>query len=792
MLELKNIKKTYKSGEEISVALDDITLSFGNSEFVSILGASGSGKTTLLNIIGGLDKYTSGDLIVDGTSTKDFKDVDWDSYRNGTIGFVFQSYNLISHLSVLDNVKMALSLSGISSKEGDKRAKDALIEVGLEKHINKRPNQLSGGQMQRVAIARALVNNPKILLADEPTGALDTKTSIQIMELIKKISENRLVIMVTHNPELAKEYSDRIINLRDGLVIEDTAPNNNEKDSKGGYREVKTSMSFFMAIKSSLKNLLTKRMRTTMVTIAGSIGIISIGLVLSISSGMNSYIDLMQKDTLSSIPITISSTESTSTMAQFRVSEIDEEKAKELEKSTTINRKKSSATHENKYAEDTLGNGYTFIEYFEKNAKKYYSDISFTTGYKLKVLTKNENGEVQEARKQSSNGRGPAMMINTSLFSALPENKTLVTDKYDVILSKEENFEYPKNSNEMVLVIGEDNSLSEETLTALGYKSDSEVNFTELLGKKFSIISNDNYYQKMLNSERFGVKEINEEMYSTGTEVEIVAILKPKEPNTIAIMSDIAYLKSLESDMVLKEADSEIVKVQRENSEINVLSPSNEKIEKSVYLSIMQQLGGDTTPTQISIYPTTFENRDKVVEIINKYNKLVADKFGMGTEEYEKNSIRYTDMAKTVTDSMSTMINAITVILVAFSAISLVVSSIMIGILTYVSVVERTKEIGIMRAMGARKKDITRIFNAESSTIGLFSGMIGVIIAMLATIPINSAIESALKVEGFNTNLSITNASLLVLLSVVLTFIAGYIPSKMAAKKDPVEALRTE
>ena len=781
MLELKDIRKVYPTVGEESVALDNINLTFGESEFVSILGTSGSGKTTLLNIIGGLDKYTSGDLLVDGTSTKNFNDRDWDSYRNGTIGFVFQSYNLISHLSILDNVKMALSLSGISEKESVKRSKQALHEVGLEKHLTKRPNQLSGGQMQRVAIARALVNNPKILLADEPTGALDSKTSAQIMELIKEISKNRLVIMVTHNPELANQYSNRIIEVSDGLVVKDTAPYNVEHEKLSGYKENKTSMSFITAIKSSLKNLLTKKTRTVMVTFAASIGIISVGLILAISSGMNSYIATMQEDVLANMPITISSSQPTQPVIKPPVENFGKEK--ELDESTLINKKESTEIHQNRYAEDYLEKGYTFIDYLEDNASDYYSNIIFTNGYNLKVLTKNEAGNIQEIKNRQN---------NTSLLSEIPEDKELVLKQYDIISSKEKDFKYPTKSNELVLIIGKDNSLSEETLTALGYDSDSQINFTDLLGKKLKIIDNNSYYQENADGSHFSVKPITEDMFNTGKEIEIVAIMKPKKSSTSLISSDIAYSKSLSDEMLNKESTSEIVSAQKRNKQINILSPSNESIESNMYTSVMQQLGGDVTPTKISVYPNTFDEREKVLDVVTDYNNLVEDKFGIDSDDYKLYSIRYSDMATTMTDSMTTLIDAVTLILVAFAGISLVVSSIMIGILTYVSVVERTKEIGIMRALGARKKDITRIFIAESTIIGLFAGLIGVSVAMLSTIPMNNVIENAIGTGGFDTNLSPLYAGLLILLSIILTFIAGYIPSKMAARKNPVEALRTE
>ncbi|MGQ4068843.1 ABC transporter ATP-binding protein/permease (plasmid) [Enterococcus mundtii] len=794
MLELRSVKKTYLTGEEETIALDSVDLTFGDQEFVSILGASGSGKTTLLNIIGGLDQYTSGDMVVDGTSTKNFKDKEWDSYRNGVVGFVFQSYNLISHLTILDNVKMALSLSGISEKEAEARSIQALKDVGLEKHVKKKPNQLSGGQMQRVAIARALVNNPKILLADEPTGALDTKTSVQIMELIKKISKDKLVIMVTHNPKLAEEYSDRIIRVQDGHVIEDTNPVvNQDLQSYSGYKESKTSMSFLSAIKSSFKNLLTKKNRTIMVTLAGSIGIISIGLVLAISTGMKSYINTMQEENLSSMPITISSSQANSSAIPMPADELNNNQSED--DSTKIRRQSNDEIHQNIYSENILENDETFLEYLKSNAKDYYSSISYTSGYQLKVLTQNDDGDIQEVKKssESSSSASPFSMGSAgSLFSELPTDKSLVLDQYKIVSSKEDNFEYPENANEIVLVLNSDNSISEETLRSLGYSSEKELDYKDLLGKTFKVIDNDNFYQKIPETSQFIPAQINEEMYESGTQVEIVAILKAKESTSSLISSNLAYTKALQDQLIKKEKSSEIVSYQESNLEQNVLSPSNEKIDNLVYTSVMQQLGGNSVPTSISVYPKSFDDRNNIVDVITNYNTEIKNQFGENSEEYESYIIKYTDMAKTMTEMMTTMINTITIVLTAFAAISLVVSSVMIGILTYVSVVERTKEIGIMRALGARKKDIKRIFIAEACLTGLISGLAGIAISYICTFPINNVIESIIGITGFESGLSPFYAIGLVFLSVGLTFIAGYLPSKIAARKDPVEALRTE
>lgn len=792
MLELRNINKIYQTGTEETPVLNAINLTLGDNEFVSILGASGSGKTTLLNVIGGLDQYTEGDLLVDGTSTKAFTDKEWDSYRNGTIGFVFQSYNLISHLTILDNVQMALSLSGISTKNGEERAKQALVEVGLGDHIRKKPNQLSGGQMQRVAIARALVNNPKILLADEPTGALDTKTSVQIMELIKKISKERLVVMVTHNPELAEQYSDRIIQVKDGKIVKDTRPYEGNRE-QSGYKIAKTAMSFWEAIKSSFNNLLTKKTRTAMVTFAGSIGIISIALVLALSSGMKAYIDNMQEDTLAGLPITISANHVSNSAMDMRNDAVKKKKESE---STTVKKEQKAGAHENIFAEDVLGKGYTFTEYFIKHTADYDININLQNAYQLKALTYDEAGNVQEVKTNSPNSAvimPPLLQSqNAALFSELPSDEKQVLSQYEVLATKGTKFVYPKQVNELILVVGVDNTLSAETLEAFGYDADREVAFEELLGKKFKIITNDNYYQANADSTYFNIKEIGAEMYEVGTEAEIVAIMRPKEVTNSLISSSIGYSKALADELLRKENESQIVIAQKENSEINILSPSNEKIKDNIYSTNMQKLGGDQTPTEMSVYFSTFDDRNEIVNVIQDYNKLVETKFGVDSENYAKYMIKYEDNAKSITEMMEKMIDTITIVLSAFSAISLVVSSVMIGILTYVSVVERTKEIGIMRALGARKKDITRVFNAEAGIIGFASGIVGVGIAYLCTFPINSIVENMFDIPGFTANLEPHYMIMLLVLSVSLTFIAGFIPSKFAAKKNPVEALRTE
>ena len=772
MLQLKDIVKKYNTGGTEIEVLKKVNISFRESEFVSILGASGSGKTTLLNIIGGLDKYSSGDMLLMGRSTKEFTDRDWDSYRNGTIGFVFQSYNLIGHLSVIENVKLALSISGESNKENDIKAKKALEDVGLGEHLHKKPNQLSGGQMQRVAIARALVTDPKIILADEPTGALDSKTSVQIMELIKEISKEKLVIMVTHNPELARKYSDRIVSVKDGEIIEDTKPYI-EQEGNNGYELKKTAMAFSSAIKSSFKNLLTKKFRSLMTVVASSIGIISIGLVLAISSGMDKYIQTMQNENLSSMPITISSNQ-----INFGIGE-DNNTSDSSEENLVPKSRRD--VHKNLYSEDALGNGETFIKYIQENAKDYYSAIDFAKGYQIKALTKNTKGDIVDVKTDGQdNSRG------NTIFSVLPEDKSLIMNQFEIVKSLDQSFEYPKG-NEVVLFTAKNNEIDKNVLKALGYSENAKVKYEDILGKEFSIVDNNNYYTKVEN--RFVPAAVDEKMYNAGTKVKIVAIAKAKDSFTVPQFT-LGYTKELQDSLLSKEASSEIVKEQEKDKSKNILT--NTKMDNAVATEVLSGLGANTEPSSILIYPKTFNDRDKIANTISEYNKKVAEKYGAGTEDYNKYSITYSDMAKQMTSIMSQMIDTITLILTAFAGISLIVSSIMIGILTYVSVVERTKEIGILRAIGARKKDITRIFIAEAGLIGFISGAVGVIVSSGLALPISKTIAKALKIDNFSAGLDIKSAVGLILLSVILTLIASVIPSRMAAKKNPVEALRTE
>ena len=773
VLELRNIVKKYNTGDSEVAVLKSVNIHFRENEFVSILGASGSGKTTLLNIIGGLDKYTSGDMALMGRSTKEFKGRDWDSYRNGTIGFVFQSYNLISHLSVIENVKLALSISGHSNAENDEKARKVLEDVGLTEHLYKKPNQLSGGQMQRVAIARALVTDPKIILADEPTGALDSKTSVQIMELIKEISKTKLVIMVTHNPELAKEYSDRIVRVKDGEIQEDTNPYVAKEVTDDGFALKKTAMVFSSAIKSSFKNLLTKKFRTLMTVVASSIGIISIGLVLAISSGMDKYIQTMQNENLSSMPIMISANQ-----VNFGLSVDDDNSEKDSNGSELVPKSRRDV-HRNLYSVDSLGNGETFINYIQNNAKDYYSAIDFAEGYKLQALTKNTKGEVVAVKQEQTS-------FNDSIFGVLPEDKNLIMSQYEVVKSSKDSFEYPSN-NEVVLFTAKNNEIDKATIKALGFDENAKVKYEDVIGKEFSIVENNNYYRKI--ADRFVPRDVDAKLYDSGTKVKVVAILKAKDSFTRPQMT-IGYTRALQKAMIEKEAKSDIVVAQQKDKTRNIIT--NQKMDSDTAEQILATLGAKTAPSAINIYPKSFNDRDKIAEVINDFNKKVADKYGPNSSDYHKYSITYADLAKQMTTIMSQMINTISLILSAFAGISLIVSSIMIGILTYVSVVERTKEIGILRAIGARKKDITRIFIAEAGLIGFISGAVGVGVTMLLSVPISGSIAKALKVEAFTASLNTQSSIGLILLSLILTLIASIIPSRIAAKKDPVEALRTE
>lgn len=774
MLQLKDIKKNYVLGDQTFKALDGIDLNFKKNEFVAILGASGSGKTTLLNIIGGLDRYTSGDLMINRKSTKDFKDGDWDAYRNSSIGFVFQSYNLINHLSVLDNVEMALILSGVSVVERRKRAKKALFDVGLADHMYKRPNQLSGGQMQRVAIARALVNNPDTLLADEPTGALDSHTSEQIMELIREISKDRLVIMVTHNAKIAERYSDRIVRLVDGRVVEDTRPSTDRDtdNPKEQFRLKKVSMNFITAIKTSFNNLLTKKGRTLITTIAGSIGIIGVALVLSISTGMTNYVNDLESDTLAGFPLTVSSVVATDTFGPgggdrpFQSNADAETEFPDDRILYPYDPSQNTTLHTNVIDQ-------SFIDYLDAMDPTQYNSISSTRALSMNLVAQSEIGTYTHIRTGLESS---ALFGSNQVMNELPNNPEFVKSQYDVLEGT-----YPATYQEALLVVDSNNRIPTSALDALGYALEDTYAFEDFLGKTLKVIPNDVYYRQQ--DSYYVPKTDYANMYddSEAVTLTITGIMRVNPDATSEILSSgIGYTAMLTDHMLAIEANSDIVLTQLEQPSVNVFTglPFNSQV---TYDQVIKMIGGDASPTSIQIYPVSFDAKDDIKDYLDAYNE------GKTTEE----TIVYTDTAEMISSTISGLINTITIVLTALAGVSLVVSSIMIGIITYVSVVERTKEIGIMRSLGARKKDISRIFNAETLLIGVSAGLFGIIVTWVLSIPANSIINSLIAIDKIVV-LTPGNALVLIILSAVLTLIAGFIPSRLAAKKDPVIALRTE
>ena len=759
MLELKNIRKSYKTGSFSQNALKDVSLKFRTEEFVSILGPSGSGKTTLLNIIGGLDRYDSGDLIINGKSTKQFKDKNWDSYRNNCIGFIFQSYNLISHISVLENVEMSTILSGYSKKRRRKMAIDALEKVGLKDHIHKKPNQLSGGQMQRVAIARALVNNPDIILADEPTGALDTKTSKQIMDLIKEVAKDKLVIMVTHNPELAKEYSSRIIEFKDGEVISDSKPVKDNEDKSDKFKIKKTSMNYLSAISLSFNNLKTKKGRTFITSFASSIGIIGIALILSLSNGFKLKIDEFEKDTLSQMPIIVS--EQTMDLNSMKDMSNEKDNLEEYSNKKKVYPQKTmeSNLHINHITEE-------YVNVIENIDNDLIGGLSYTRITGLNIFIKN-NDKVET--------------VDQTLFSALPANKDGSTSRV-----MEDNFEMiygdnTSNKEDIFILVDSKNRINEKILEILGFKNKKEVNFKDIVGKELKIVLNDDYYKE--TNGFFTINNNLDELYDNENNitVRIKGIIRGKEDNMFGEMSGtgILYNKSLMDYVIDKNKESEIVKTQSDK-DYNILTMAQFKDDDEKN-NMMAFLGGNSIPKAIQIYPKDFKSKDKIIEALDNYNK----------DKSKEDKVIYIDESELMTSLSGNIMDAITVVLIAFSSISLIVSSIMVGIITYTSVLERTKEIGILRSLGARKKDITRVFNAETLIIGLCSGLLGILIARLLIIPANKIIENLSKLPDV-AKLNPKHALILVTISVILTLIGGLIPSKIASKKDPVIALRTE
>lgn len=895
MLELNDIKKDYVSGSTTVSALKGINLRFRDCEFVSILGQSGCGKTTMLNIIGGLDKYTSGDLKINGVSTKNYKDRDWDFYRNNSIGFVFQSYNLIPHQTVLSNVELALTLSGVSKAERKKRAIEALEKVGLGEQIHKKPNQMSGGQMQRVAIARALVNNPDILLADEPTGALDTETSIQIMELLKEISKDRLIIMVTHNPELAKNYSTRIVRLLDGVITDDSDPytledmeadirakeaakvKTSEKKIKKSGKKQKTSMSFFTALSLSFNNLMTKKTRTILTAFAGSIGIIGIAMILSISNGIQLYIDRVQRDTLSSYPITLQAESiDISSMVTSMTGNSDSEEHEDKSKiysndimgdmiNTMVKEVKSNNLSEFK----------KYIENGGSDIKSYVSDIQYSYDVPLNIYMKDTSNGVEQLNPSTmfdsiygegatstssamSSGMGMGMFSNSSVWNQLLGNQQVLDEQYDVLAGH-----WPENYNEVVLVVDKNNEVDDYTLYSLGLKDPEEVRtlfkkmmvgesyetkkdisytFDEILDTEFKLVMPTDMYKyndvtgtwdDYSKDDKYMTNVVN-----NGTDIKVCGIIRPNDDAvSTSISSGIGYTAKLTEYIIEEVKNSEIAKAQLADTSVDVftgvpfdndrnteitmddvnaymatLSPeesaqmqamtsgmSDDQILQLFSASLKARTTDATldsnksklgitdldTPSQIDIYATDFDSKEKVQNIIKDYNKLQQD------DGKEENVINYTDYVGIMMSSVSTIINAISYVLIAFVAISLIVSSIMIGIITYISVLERTKEIGVLRSIGASKKDVSRIFNAETLIEGFVSGALGIVVTLLLCIPANALIKHLTDISNV-AQLPVAGGVILIIISMFLTFIAGLIPAKLAAKKDPVVALRSE
>ena len=870
MLELKNITKDYVSGDSTVQALKGISIEFRKSEFVSILGQSGCGKTTLLNIIGGLDRYTSGDLVINGKSTKKFKDKDWDAYRNYSVGFVFQNYNLIPHQTVLSNVELALTISGVSREERKERAIKALEAVGLKEQIHKKPNQLSGGQMQRVAIARALVNNPDIILADEPTGALDTKTSVQIMEILKEISKDKLIVMVTHNPELAEKYSTRIVKILDGVITDDSKPfteedRKNEKDAKA--KDGRTAMKFFTALRLSLNNLMTKKGRTLLTSFAGSIGIIGIALILSISNGVQNYINRVEEDTLSSYPVTIDeSTVDISSMMEGLMGETEEnaethEDGKIYSRDimndmiSTLSSKVSSNNLEalKNYIENensTIKDNASSIQYnYNLNINLYKEDTSngivrVNPSTVMNAFGMEDMMEAQESSPMSSMfGSSMTTMSNTDVWEEMLDNEELLHSQYDLVAGN-----WPTNYNEVVLIVNENNEISDYTLYALGLKDQKELEerwnkvqngeeveesestsytYDELLNLSFKLVLNSDYYEKEngLWVDKSEDEDYMKELLNNCENINVVGIIKQNEQSVATGMSGgIGYTKDLKEYVINKTNEAEIVKEQKDNPDINVFTGlafpdedsktfdysqlSDEQRARLAMLSteelaeIMETYSNNANasydgnlellgavdlnkPSSISIYPKDFDAKDVITQEIDNYNQKQRD------DGKEENVINYTDLIGIMMSSVSQIIDTISYVLIAFVAISLIVSSIMIGIITYISVLERTKEIGILRAIGASKKDISRVFNAETFIVGLIAGLLGIGVTVLLNIPITKIIYAVTGVT-VTVSLPVAGGIILVLISMVLTIIAGLIPARMASKRDPVEALRTE
>ncbi len=776
MLQLKDILKSYITGDFKQTALNNVNLNFRSSEFVAILGQSGSGKTTLLNVIGGLDQYDNGDLIINGKSTKNFMDRDWDAYRNNSVGFIFQSYNLITHLRIIDNIEMGMTLSGVSSSVKHIKAMEVLERVGLKEHMHKKPNQLSGGQMQRVAIARALTNNPDIILADEPTGALDTETSKQIMELIKEISQDKLVIMVTHNSELAQRYANRIVRLSDGKVVSDTNPFTSQ-EFYSDYKLKKTSMNFFTALKLSGRNILTKKWRTALTSFASSIGIIGIALILSLSNGFHKQINNFESGTLSNFPITIKQSSMNVNLSKFGLeNKTVKDKFKDVKKVYPYDSIKNTIVHSNVLTE-------SYIAYLNKTDKNLLDGISYTYGVHMNILKK-DGDKVSPVNIKA---------INFEAFPNKPDNmdSNYLKQYYDLLSGQ-----YPIDKTDLVLIVDEYNRLDTSILKELGvnFTDEEGIDFNNLIGKEFKLIMNNDYYKKtghIYSVNGASAELINLYNSSKAVKLSIVGIIRIKKSVSIAsLQPGIAYSDTLSKFFLSNAVNSDVAKAQRK-ADYYVLTGAPFTETEDIFARGMStdltkdfalaSLGATTIPTSVALYPKNFDAKERITAYLDKWNQGLKD----------EDRIEYTDMAAMVVSLSGNIMDGITIVLVAFAAISLLVSLIMIGIIIYISVLERTKEIGILRALGARKKDISRVFNAETFIIGSCSGLLGIGIAYLLTIPVNKILYNLTELDNV-AQLNPLHAFTLVVISVLLTMLGGFIPSKIAAKKDPVEALRSD
>lgn len=768
MLHLKDIKKTYTAGNTSVEALKGISLSFRKKEFVAILGASGCGKTTLLNIIGGLDHYTSGDLIIDDISTKNYKDKNWDAYRNNCVGFIFQSYHLITHINVLTNVEMSMTLSGYSHKKRKEKALQALERVGLKDQAYKKPNQLSGGQMQRVAIARALVNDPEIILADEPTGALDSHTSVQIMELIKEIASEKLVIMVTHNPELAHTYANRIIEIKDGEIISDSHPVSDQEPESKALKIKKTAMSYASALHLSFNNIKTKKGRTFLTAFASSIGIIGIALILALSNGFQMQIDTFEQDSLSQMPIVVSQV----------ATQMDEETAAQYEKQketkyfdkysneqavTPMENYSETRTHTNHITQE-------YVDYLNHIDSNLIGGISYARTTGINAITQKSNGSYQHIDENVTGAWGPMPDAQDG------SGGDTITNNYDILAGQ-----IDTSKPGLILMVDSQNRVMKNSLEALGFDTSKNVSFDELLNKEIKVVANDDYYKEQ--GDYFTINRNYEEMYKSNhsLSVKIQAIVRGKsEKELITSGSGISTTSALIDEIIKMNETSNIVTAQK-NKDYNVLTAQPFEDTQNTKESALAYLGAQSQPTAIYVYPKDFDSKDAILKYMDDYNKGKA----------KDDAILYIDQAEMISSLSGNIMGAITIVLIAFSAISLVVSSIMIGIITYISVLERTKEIGVLRALGARKRDISRVFNAETLIVGLCSGLLGIGIAELLTIPANAIIEQMSGLANV-AQLNPMHALILILISMSLTLIGGFLPARFASKKDPVEALRSE